>query len=111
MDKKTIIVLASSIFVSLLLLSYSYIFLRDVPSLFSTILIISVIVFFSPIAIVKYAESSKTKTLEDTFPQFMHDIVETVRSGMTLPQAVETVSKNDYGNLTKYVKKLNAQLE
>lgn len=111
MDKKTILVLVVSSCVSFLLFLFSYLYFRDVSALFSSIIIIAIIAFISPIAIIKYAEMSRIKSLEDTFPQFMNDLVETVRSGMTLPQAVHTVAKNDYGNLSPYINKLDAQLE
>jgi len=111
MNRNFIIILAISSFLSVMLLGFSYIFLRDVPKIFSTIVVISIITFITPIGIWKYIETSRVKALEDAFPQFMHDMVETVRSGMTLPQAIQTVSKNDYGSLSPYVKKLSMQLE
>lgn len=45
------------------------------------------------------------------FPQFMRDLVESIRSGMILPQALKSISNNDYGQLSPYIKKLNAQLD
>jgi flagellar protein FlaJ len=64
-----------------------------------------------PIALVRYYQMVKIKALEENFPQFIRDLVESIRSGMTLPQAIESISKNDYGNLSPLVKKLNAQLD
>jgi len=85
-------------------------FFRDVRNIFSSVLIVAGIISFLPIALFKYYENWKVRQLEDVFPQFMHDLVESVRSGMTLPQAIDLISKNDYGDLTPLVKKLNAQL-
>jgi flagellar protein FlaJ len=110
-DQKTLTLLVISAFISTTILLVAYFSLRDIPHLFSSVIIIAIVVFIAPISIVKYSEMSKVKLLEDSFPQFMHDLVETVRSGMTLPQALGTISKNDYGPLSPYVKKLNAQLE
>lgn len=111
MDKRNILILFVSGIVAISLLLFSYIFLKDVSTLFSSLVILSIVIFVLPITIIKYMEISKIKSLEDMFPQFMNDLVETVRSGMTLPQAVHTIAKNDYGNLTPYIKKLDAQLE
>ena len=72
---------------------------------------IAMIMLIAPIALIRYYEISKVKALEDFFPQFMRDLVESVRSGMTLPQAIDSVSENDYGHLSSYIKKLNAQLD
>ncbi|MCS7135118.1 MAG: type II secretion system F family protein [Candidatus Aenigmarchaeota archaeon] len=111
MNRILIILTAASISISILLVIMSYFVFREYTQIFSTILIVAVVVAAAPIIIFKYAESVKIKSLEDQFPQFMNDIVEAVRSGMSLPQDINLVSKNDYGNLTYYVRKLNAQLE
>jgi flagellar protein FlaJ len=104
------ITIANAVIVTTIVL-LAYFLFKDVSGLFSTILILAAIMFVTPIALVKYYETWKTKSLEDFFPQYMRDLVETIRSGMTLPQAVKTVSENDYGHLNPYVKKLNAQLD
>ncbi len=108
--KLTIITIVNAAIVSTIVI-LSYFLFKDVTGLFSTILILAAIMFVIPIALVKYYDIWKTKSLEDFFPQFMLDLVEAIRSGMTLPQAVKVISENDYGHLTKYVKKLNAQLD
>ncbi|HDJ96506.1 MAG TPA: hypothetical protein ENG45_00340 [Candidatus Aenigmarchaeota archaeon] len=66
---------------------------------------------FLPIILFKYIRYRKIKEIEDKFPVFLLDFVESVRAGMTLPQALKNVSKNDYGELSKYVKKMAAQIE
>ncbi len=92
-------------------MSLGYFLFIDVTELFSTIIILGAIMFVVPIALVRYYEIWKIRAAEDYFPQFMRDLVEVIRSGMTLPQAVKSVSVNDYGHLKPYVKKLDAQLE
>ena len=89
----------------------AYFLFSDVKGLFSSILILAAVMFVIPVALVRYYESWKTKVSEDYFPQFMRDLVEAIRAGMTLPQALKSVSGNDYGHLSPYVKKLNAQLD
>jgi flagellar protein FlaJ len=93
-----------------IILFLDFLFMKQVGDLFSTIIIISIIIFFVPIAIVRYLDSWKIKILEDFFPQFMHDLVEGVRSGMSLPQALDAIANNDYGQLSHHIKRLNAQL-
>ncbi len=88
-----------------------YFLFRDIPELFSTIVILGVIMFIVPVALTRYYEMWKIKAAEDYFPQYMRDLVEVIRSGMTLPQAVKAVSRNDYGHLSPHVKKLDAQLD
>ncbi|MEM5776830.1 MAG: type II secretion system F family protein [Candidatus Aenigmatarchaeota archaeon] len=111
MNKRLFFLTLVSFSIAILLILVSFFIFREYKNIFSTVLVIAFVVAISPIAIFKYAESSRIKSLEDQFPQFMNDIVEAVRSGMNLPQAVSVVAKNDYGNLNPYIKKLNAQLE
>ncbi|MEM0473570.1 MAG: type II secretion system F family protein, partial [Candidatus Aenigmatarchaeota archaeon] len=110
-DKRLIFLFGTVVGISLLLSIFSYFFLIEYKNIFFTILGFSVAAIILPFGIVKYYQASKIRKLEDNFPQFMSDIVEAVRSGMTLPQAIDSISKNDYGELTPYVRKLNAQLE
>jgi flagellar protein FlaJ len=109
MEKLKAIMIINGIIVGLILL-LDFLLFREVSNLFSSIIIIAFIMLFLPIALTRYYESWKIKALEDHFPQFMRDLVESVRSGMTLPQAIESVSDNDYGPLSYHIKKLNAQL-
>ncbi|MBU5689556.1 MAG: type II secretion system F family protein [Candidatus Aenigmatarchaeota archaeon] len=110
-DKILWILLGSVVVFSLLMFMFTYIFFKEYKNIFFTVIGFSIAAVALPIAILKYYQVSRIRKLEDNFPQFMGDIVEAVRSGMTLPQAINSVSKNDYGELTPYVKKLNAQLE
>ena len=111
MDQKLIVVLGIGGVVALFIMGFTFLFLRDTPVLFSTMLIVAVIVLFVPLGIIRYSELQKIKQIEEDFPQFMNDLVESVRSGMTLPQAIKGLGENEYGNLTFYVKKLSAQLD
>jgi len=110
MEKRLMtIAMVNGIIVGMIIL-FDFLFLRDVPTIFSSVFIVAIIMLIAPIALIRYYEISKIKSLEDFFPQFMRDLVESVRSGMTLPQAIKVVSENDYGHLSHHVKKLNAQL-
>lgn len=110
MRKIIAITIANGIIVSMIML-LGYFLFKDIPALFSTIIILGAIMFVVPIAIIRYYEIWKIKAAEDYFPQYMRDLVEVIRSGMTLPQAVKSVSENDYGHLSPYIKKLSAKLE
>ena len=110
MKKKLMAIAIINVIIVAMILLMNFLFLRDIPSLFSSVIIIALIMLIVPIAIIRYYEISKIKALEDYFPQFMRDVVESIRSGMTLPQAIESVSSNDYGILTTHVKRLNAQV-
>ena len=56
-------------------------------------------------------ENKRQKELELNFLEFVRALVETVRSGVTIPSAVMQISDANYGSLTPYIKKLANQLE
>jgi len=56
-------------------------------------------------------ENKRQKELELKFLEFVRALVETVRSGITVPSAVVDVSTANYGYLTPYIKKLAYQIE
>lgn len=110
-DKRMKKMLIINVSVIALIMIFSFVFLRDITNLFSSIMIIAGIMAVVPIALMRYSEIAKIRALEDSFPQFMRDLVESVRAGMDLPLAIDSVSTNDYGKLNPFIKRLNAQLQ
>jgi flagellar protein FlaJ len=49
--------------------------------------------------------------MEDIFPVFLRDFVETIRGGMPVPQAIKALTRNDYKIMNPYVKKMAAQMD
>ncbi|MEM5803067.1 MAG: type II secretion system F family protein, partial [Candidatus Aenigmatarchaeota archaeon] len=64
-----------------------------------------------PLILVFYLKYKVKKEMEENFPVFLRDFVESIRSGLTIPQAFKSVSKNDYRSLNPYIKKMAAQLD
>lgn len=56
-------------------------------------------------------ETKRQKEIELSFLEFSRNLVESVKSGITIPRAVLYISNKEYGSLTPYVKKLSAQIE
>jgi archaeal flagellar protein FlaJ len=56
----------------------------------------------------KYREG---KEMEERFPDFLRDVSQNIRTGMTIPQAILATKENNYGALTPYVKKMIVQLD
>jgi flagellar protein FlaJ len=93
------------------IISINFLLLRDSPTLFSSINIIAMFIFAFPLIMVKYSEYNKKKNLEEMFPIFLRDFVESIRGGMTVPNALKSVTRNDYKSLNPYIKKMSAQLD
>jgi len=71
----------------------------------------SLLLIFSPLGYVKYQSYIERKKIEEEFPEFLRDIVQGTRAGMSLPQAIENTETGSYGALDEYIEKMSAQLE
>ncbi|MFH8132170.1 MAG: type II secretion system F family protein [Candidatus Aenigmatarchaeota archaeon] len=111
MKKNEIIVFIPTGLLAAFLLTFSSLYFSLTSNIFQIILIVAFGVFVSPLIFSRYKEYKKVKELEEIFPVFLRDFVESVRSGMTLPQALKALSSNDYKSLTPYVKKMAAQVD
>ena len=56
-------------------------------------------------------ENKKQKEIENMFLEFSRALVESVKSGIPIPQSIGIISKNDFGALSPYLKKLANQIE
>jgi flagellar protein FlaJ len=108
--EQTMIVTVTTL-LSITLMILGFIYLREITGVFTSVIMISVILLAFPFILFKYVEYKKTKEIEDNFPLFLSDFVEAVRAGMPLPQALKHISKNNYGALSRYVKKMSAQMD
>jgi flagellar protein FlaJ len=67
---------------------------------------ISVVPFF----IYKYSHFMWLKSLETQFPNFIRDLSDAHRSGMSFPQAIGMASRSNYGKLTPEIQSMNNRL-
>jgi flagellar protein FlaJ len=56
-------------------------------------------------------EARRTEAIDQKFPEFLRDLAESQRAGMTLTEAVLTAAKGQYGMLTPEIRKMAAQIE
>lgn len=56
-------------------------------------------------------EAKRIEAIDAKFPEFLRDLAESQRSGMTLTEAVATASKGNYGVLTSEIRKMASQIE
>jgi len=113
-DKNLILILVANTFFVFLLLYVNFTIIAQIPELklISTIIaFLSVFILVFPLILYYYREYTKLKHIEEYFPVFLRDFVEAVRGGLTVPMAFKSVSKNDYKELTPYIKKIAARLE
>ncbi len=76
----------------------------------TNLLFAGVIVLTAPFSIYKYFEFKRTKEFERLFPNFLRDVAESQRAGLTFVQALNVAAKSDYGILSKEIKKMDNQI-
>lgn len=89
-------------------------FVYNNPSLkrwFYPFIVLSGTIAFSQFWYDLYKEGLRQKEIEEKFLEFIRVLVGTVKSGISIPQAIVHASKKDYGALTPYTTKLSNQLE
>lgn len=78
---------------------------------FLAMIILAVSIGWSQFWIDFFQEQKRQKEIEEKFLEFVRAMVGTVRSGISIPQALRQTADKEYGALTKYTKKLANQLE
>jgi flagellar protein FlaJ len=63
-----------------------------------------------PTAILIFLEHQRVESIEEQFPDFLRDIAEYKRSGVTLSMAIQNVTQNEYDQLTPEVHKMAKEL-
>ncbi|HLC76673.1 MAG TPA: type II secretion system F family protein [archaeon] len=106
--KKDHLILVISVVVSLMLIFIS-ILTGSVP-LIANMLFLGMLLMIMPYSLYKFFLLKRIRAYEREFPNFLRDLAESQRAGLSLIQALQAVSKSDYGPLTKEVKKINNQL-
>src|SRR3989344_1519457 len=78
---------------------------------FNPIIVLGILVGGFVFVIDVVQENKRQKELEVKFLEFVRSLVENVRSGVNIPQAISYSARVNYGSLTPYIKKLANQVE
>ncbi|MGB9674988.1 MAG: type II secretion system F family protein [Candidatus Nanoarchaeia archaeon] len=70
----------------------------------------AIVALLIPVLWLKYVSFEHIRKVEEIYPNFLRDLTQAIASGMTLPQAINTLAQAEYGELTPYIKKLSASL-
>lgn len=105
-----LLIISAGVFAGMLV-GVNFFLFRQVEEIFSVINVMAGFIFVMPIILYKYNKYRATKHLEELFPVFLRDFVEAIRGGMTVPQAFNTIQKNDYKSLNPFIKKMAAQMD
>ena len=75
------------------------------------LMIVSILIAIVFPFIVQYQKYRLNKEIEERFPDFLRDVSANIKAGMTLPQAVMTTKKTDYGKLDPFLDKMAVQID
>ncbi len=73
--------------------------------------VLGLVALIGPYGIVMSAKLRRIAAIEKRLPDFLRDVAEAGRFGMTLPDAIVVASRGRYGLLTEEIKKMASQLE
>ena len=93
----------------LFLVEFAIYFYRNTPY-FNTSLAISIFIALLVPFLYFYSRYRRIQESEKYFPQFLKDLADIHRTGMSIVQSVYSVSKQEYGPLSPHIKKLAIRL-
>ncbi|MDO8841367.1 type II secretion system F family protein, partial [Methanocalculus sp.] len=74
------------------------------------IVIITVLLIITPLAVLDFFDDHRQRSLESALPNFFRDLAGMNESGMTLPGAVALVAQAEYGALTPHIRRLDQEM-
>ena len=81
------------------------------PKYGTDLFILAVVFGAGPFGYYYNSDRKRIMAMDDKFPDFLRDIAESARAGMTLPRALVTAAQGTYGALTPEIKVMAAQVE
>ncbi|MFA6088830.1 MAG: type II secretion system F family protein [Candidatus Woesearchaeota archaeon] len=97
------------IFAGIFVLLFDFIFLKK-SIMFVPTIGISIVVMTSQMWLDYFAGIRREKELEEKFPEFVRNLVESIKSGLSVSKAIIHVSQINYGALTPHIRKLANQV-
>jgi len=96
---------------AMIIIANFYFFFEKDSRWFKPLIIVGLIIIGSQFLIDFLRENKRQKELELKFLEFVRALVQTVKSGISVPKGILQVANEDYGALSPYIKKLAYQIE
>jgi flagellar protein FlaJ len=91
------------------IVAVSLLFVGD-PAVVGNSLIIALFVSIIPYFVYRYSQYAWLKGIERQFPNFIRDLADSKRSGMTLESAIDMASRTNYGKLSSEIRTMSNKL-
>jgi flagellar protein FlaJ len=105
---KKVKVLIATVLISVVLLIFG-ILTGDV-GIIGNMILMSTFIIFVPQMILTYIQYKRLKEMEMRFPDFLRDLVESIKAGLPLHKAIIIAGDTNYGPLSDEIKKMSNQL-
>lgn len=102
-------VLSVSIIAAVVLILSAALLIAD-PGTVGNVFVISLFIIIIPYFVCEYTGFLWLKSVERQFPNFIRDLADSKRSGMSLPEAVHICSRTNYSKLTDEIKSMSNRL-
>ena len=73
-------------------------------------MVVGLLVFIGPYGFYEHHRYNQVRALEEKLPEFLRDVAESGKFGMTLAVSIRSASKGRYGDLTPEIKRMAAQI-
>jgi flagellar protein FlaJ len=97
------------VIVGVLIVVVSTLLIGD-PAVIGNTLIIAAFIAVIPYFLYRYSKYAWLKSIERQFPNFIRDIADSKRSGMTLESSIKMAAKTNYGKLTPEIQTMSNKL-
>lgn len=77
---------------------------------FDHVVLFTILIAIIPPGILQHTHRRTVKKIEEYFPNFLRDVAEMNRSGMTLTRSVNTIAKGEYGDLSPEIRQIDSML-
>ncbi len=74
------------------------------------LLVVSLLAFIGPYGFFENYRYQQVRALEEKLPEFLRDVAESGKFGMTLAASIRSAAKGRYGDLTPEIKRMAAQI-
>jgi flagellar protein FlaJ len=74
-------------------------------------IIIGLMAFLGPVGFVRSREDKRIREIEERLPDFLRDVAEGGRFGMTLAKSIVSAAKGRYGKLTPEIRRMASQIQ
>ena len=73
-------------------------------------MVMGLLVFIGPFGVYENHRFNKVRSLEEKLPEFLRDVAESGKFGMTLAVSIRSAAKGRYGDLTPEIRRMAAQI-